>query len=93
MHTTNLRKVGGSVMLAVPPALLDVLQLQPGTRVGIAVEKGRLVVQPQQRPRYTLDELLAQCDPKARHSKQGSKRASKPEREWLDSGPIGGELI
>ena len=23
MHTTNLRKVGGSVMLAVPPALLD----------------------------------------------------------------------
>ena len=27
MHTTNLRKVGGSVMLAVPPALLDVLQL------------------------------------------------------------------
>ena len=25
MHTTKLRKVGGSVMLAVPPALLDVL--------------------------------------------------------------------
>jgi hypothetical protein len=23
VHTTNLRKVGGSVMLAVPPALLD----------------------------------------------------------------------
>ena len=26
MHTTNLRKVGGSVMLAVPPAMLDPLQ-------------------------------------------------------------------
>ena len=25
MHTTNLRKVGGSVMLAVPPAILDLL--------------------------------------------------------------------
>ena len=25
MHTTNLRKVGGSVMMAVPPALLDML--------------------------------------------------------------------
>lgn len=23
MHTINLRKVGGSVILAVPPALLD----------------------------------------------------------------------
>ncbi|MBV9567389.1 MAG: antitoxin, partial [Hyphomicrobiales bacterium] len=34
MHTTNLRKVGGSVMLAVPPALLDVLHLAPGAKVG-----------------------------------------------------------
>jgi antitoxin ChpS len=85
MHTTNLRKVGGSVMLAVPPALLDVLQLQPGARVGIAVERGRLVVEPRQRPRYTLNELLAQCDPKAQRSKR--------EREWLNSKPVGGELI
>jgi antitoxin ChpS len=85
MHTTNLRKVGGSVMLAVPPALLDILQLQPGAQVGIAVESGRLVVEPRQRRRYTLAELLAQCDPKARRSKW--------EREWLDSKPVGGELI
>jgi antitoxin ChpS len=89
MHTTNLRKVGGSVMLAVPPALLDVLQLQPGAKVGIAIESGRLVVQPRKRPRYTLDELLAQCNPNARRS----KRTSKQEREWLDSKPVGRELI
>jgi antitoxin ChpS len=89
MHTTSLRKVGGSIMLAVPPALLNVLQLQPGAKVGIAVESGRLVVEPRQRPRYTLDELLAQCNPKARRSKQGSKQ----DREWLDSKPVGGELI
>ena len=85
MHTTNLRKVGGSVMLAVPPALLDILHLQPGAKVGIAVQNGRLVVEPQQRPRYTLDELIAQCNPKARRTKQ--------EREWLESKPVGGELI
>ena len=90
MHTTNLRKVGGSVMLAVPPALLDILHLQPGAKVGIAVESGRLVVEPQQRCRYTLNELLAQCDPKARRA-QGS--AKKEEQEWLDSKPVGGELI
>jgi len=85
MHTTNLRKVGGSVMLAVPRAVLDVLRLRPGARVGIAVERGRLVVEPQKRPRYTLDELLAQCNPKARRSKE--------EREWLDNEPVGDELI
>jgi antitoxin ChpS len=85
MHTTNLRKVGGSVMLAVPPALLDILHLQPGAKVGIAVKSGRLVVEPRPRRRYTLDELLAQCNPKAPRSKE--------EREWLDSKPVGGELI
>jgi antitoxin ChpS len=89
MHTTNLRKVGGSVMLAVPPALLDLLQLQPGAKVGIAVKSGRLVVEPRPRLRYTLDELLAQCNPKPRHSNRGSKQ----EREWLDSKAVGGELI
>jgi len=85
MHTTNLRKVGGSVMLAVPPALLDILHLQPGAQVGITVESGRLIVEPKQRRRYTLDELLAKCNPKARRSRK--------EREWLDSKAVGGELI
>lgn len=85
MHTTNLRKVGGSVMLAVPPALLDVLQLRPGAKVGLAVQNGRLVVEPQRKPRYTLAELLARCNPKISRSKE--------ERKWLDDKPTGGELI
>jgi antitoxin ChpS len=85
MHTTSLRKVGGSVMLAVPPAVLDVLHLRPGSKVGLAVQNGRLVVEPRQRPRYTLNELLAQCNPKAPRSKE--------DREWLDSKRVGGELI
>jgi antitoxin ChpS len=85
MHTTNLRKVGGSIMLAVPPALLDILHLRPGAKVGLAVRSGRLVVEPLQRPRYTLDELLAQCNPKAPRGKH--------EREWLDDAPVGGESI
>jgi mRNA-degrading endonuclease toxin of MazEF toxin-antitoxin module len=53
--------------------------------VGLAVRGGRLVVEPQQRPRYTLAELLVQCNPKARRSKE--------EREWLDDQRAGGELI
>ena len=70
MHTTKLRKVGGSVMLAIPPALLDIPHLHPGAKVGIAVESGCLVVEPQQRRRYTLAELLAQCDPRAPRPKE-----------------------
>lgn len=30
VHTTHLRKVGGSIMLAVPPAFLDQMHLQAG---------------------------------------------------------------
>jgi antitoxin ChpS len=85
MHTTNLRKVGGSVMLAVPPALLDVLNLGPGAKVGIAVENGRLIVESQLKPRYQLAELLGRCDIRARRGKQ--------DREWLEDKAIGDELI
>ncbi len=85
MHTTNLRKVGGSIMLAVPPALLDILRLRPGVKVGIAIESGRLVVEPQQRPRYALGELLAQCDPKARRTRE--------DRDWSRNKATGAEII
>ncbi len=85
MYTTNLRKVGGSIMLAVPPALLDVLHLTAGAKVGMAVDNGRLVIEPTARPRYTLDELLAQCD--------ASAEITAEDREWLDARPVGSELL
>lgn len=85
MHITNLRKVGGSVMLAVPPALLDILKLSAGSKVGIAVDNGRLVVEPFTRPRYTMAELLAVSD--------YSHPQSTEEREWVDASAVGRELI
>jgi antitoxin ChpS len=85
MHTTNLRKVGGSVMLSVPPAFLDQLHLQVGATVGLAVDHGRLVVAPHPRPHYTLAELLAASD--------YSQPLSAEEREWVDAPAVGGELV
>jgi antitoxin ChpS len=85
MHTTHLRKVGGSVMLALPPALLDLLQLKVGATVSVEVADGRLVVDPQPKPRYTLEELLALSD--------FSQPLTEEDREWLDAPPVGGELI
>lgn len=84
MHTTSLRKVGGSVMLAVPPAFLDQLNLQSGSTVGLAVEHGCLVVHPRPRPRYTLAELLAASD--------YSRPQPAAEREWVDAPAVGREL-
>jgi antitoxin ChpS len=81
MHTTILRMVGGSIMLAIPPAILDLLHLRSGATVGLAVERGRLVIEPTLRPRNSLDELLAQCD--------ASADLSAEERAWLDNKPVG----
>ena len=72
-------------MMAVPPALLDLLHLQAGATVGLTVDHGRLVVEPRPRPRYSLDELLAQCD--------ASAEPTAEDREWLDATPVGGELL
>lgn len=85
MYTTNLRKVGGSVMLAVPPAFLDQLHLHAGATVGLAVDQGRLVVNPSPRVRYTLAELLAASD--------YSQPQPADEREWVDAPATGGELL
>lgn len=85
MHTTRLRKVGGSVMLAVPPALLEILRLKPGAEVGMTTESGRLVIGPKPRPRYSLDELLSECKP--------SRGRSARDHEWLSGPPAGLELL
>jgi antitoxin ChpS len=86
VHTTHLRKVGGSVMLTLPPAVLDALELSVGAKVGLAVDNGRLVIEPQRRrPRYTVEELLAASD--------YSQPRTAEEQEWLSSPPIGRELL
>jgi len=72
-------------MLAVPPAVLDLLELRVGTKVDIDVENGRLVIEPRLRPSYSLDELLAQCDESA--------ALSTEDRDWIDANPAGNELL
>lgn len=84
MSTTNLRRVGGSIMMALPRAFLDQLHLRAGSPVEIEVDQGRLIVE-SAKPKYSLEELLAQCDTTA--------EMSADEREWLNSEPVGRELL
>ena len=85
MYTTRLKKVGGSVMLAVPPAGLKTLGLSTDSEVGMTIDNGCLVIEPQKRPHYSLEELLAQCDPHAEISEGG--------REWIDAPAVGKEIL
>jgi antitoxin ChpS len=70
MYTTRLKKVGGSIMLAVPPAVLKTLELSTDSEVGMTINNGCLIIEPQKRPHYSLEELLAQCDPHAEMSEE-----------------------
>jgi antitoxin ChpS len=85
MHTTYLRKVGGSVMLSIPPAILEMLHLQAGATVGVLVEGDRLIIDPQPRKRYTLEELMSQCD--------ASRPLSAEDKKWVNDEPVGRELL
>jgi antitoxin ChpS len=84
-HKARLRKVGGSVMLAIPPALLDALDLSPDEPVGLTIKGGRLVVEPEPRRRYSLDDLIAQCDRKTRRLPD--------DQQWVSGERAGRELI
>jgi antitoxin ChpS len=81
----RLRKVGGSVMVAIPPAALEALQLKPNADVDVSVKDGRLVLEARARRRYTLEELLARCRP--------ARRRSGEDEAWLVGRPVGKELI
>ena len=85
MHLTKLRAVGGSVMFAIPKPILEGLDLQVNAQVGLSVSDGRLIVEPHPRRRYTLEELMTQCDLSAPMTDE--------EREWLEAEPVGREII
>lgn len=81
MLTSTLRNVGGSVMMSIPKSLLEGLGFTANSKVDLSVEDGRLVVAPRKRPKYTLDELLAQCN----------LSAPAIDEEWDAAPPVGRE--
>lgn len=85
MLTATLRAVGGSVMVAIPKPILEGLSLAANEKVALRVDAGRLVIEKRSRPRYTLDELLAACEPDADQD--------AVERDWDDTAPVGREVI
>lgn len=84
-NIATLRTVGGSVMMVIPKPLLETLGVTTNAKLDLTVEDGRLVAVPRKRPKYTLDELMAQCDLDAPWTEE--------EQEWLDMKPVGREII
>lgn len=85
--TTTVKKAGGSLMVTVPAAVRDALQLVEGQELTVRIDAGRLVYETKRRrrrPKYTLAELLAQCDVDQPYSEE--------EKAWLNAPPVGREI-
>jgi antitoxin ChpS len=80
MSATKVQKWGNSMALRIPAPTLRSWGITEGQPVSLTVEGGNLVIRPVQQ-RYTLAELLSQCDPAA--------PLGPVEREWLNDGSIG----
>src|SRR5579859_6319247 len=72
--------VNGKSVVRVSSAGLAVLDQLKSQKTNVVSSK-----ESQQRPRVTLDELLAHCNPRVPQSKE--------EREWLAGKPVGRGLI
>ena len=86
MASVTLRNLGGSVVMAVPKKILNLVQLDAGSKVDLHVEHGRLIVAPRKKPKYTLQELLSRCRP-------GDLKPKRGDRAWLSGGPVGKESL
>ena len=80
MSTVKLRKVGGSTMLTIPPAILEALPFSSNSTLKLTVNNGELTVS-DARPRYNLDELL-----------DGFVPDLEADTEWLNAPSVGREL-
>lgn len=92
-NVTTLKPAGGSLIMTVPANIRKALSLVAGTQLSVSVEGTKMVVEalapgedaPRlRRPKYTLDELVAQCDFDAPMSEE--------ERAWHDAQPVGREI-
>ncbi|CAL8475876.1 AbrB/MazE/SpoVT family DNA-binding domain-containing protein [Caballeronia sp. S22] len=78
----SIQKWGNSAAVRLPATLLDQVHLSLGDRLTVEVRPEGIVLAPA-RPRYSLEDLVAQCDPKA----------PLPEdlAAWNDTKPVGRE--
>ena len=84
MSQTKIQKWGHSMALRIPATTVRSWGVGEGQAVSLNVENGALVARPAQK-RYSLNELLSQCD--------FTQPMSAEDREWIDAPPVGLEDI
>ncbi|EGJ7722281.1 type II toxin-antitoxin system ChpS family antitoxin [Escherichia coli] len=79
----TIKRWGNSSGMVIPNVVMKELNLRPGQSVEAQVSKNQLILTPISR-RYSLDELLAQCDMNATELSE--------QDVWGKSTPAGDEI-
>ena len=77
---TMIQQWGNSLALRIPKAFAQQANVKKGSRIKLTVEKNRLVMEPVEKRKITLKELLAGVTPENIH----------PETDW--GKPMGKEI-
>ena len=85
MAQSSLRAVGGSVMVTIPKSLMESLGLAVNDKVALKLNGDALEMRPVSKPKYSLEELLGQCEP--------DSETNPIDTDWDDARPIGREII
>lgn len=82
---TQVRKIGNSAGAIIPAPVLKELKLREGDSIDVSIVDNCIVIKPtQEKPRYTLDELLKKCNPNAPKNKELDA--------WDNITPVGNEI-
>ena len=77
---TMIQQWGNSLALRIPKAFAQQAKVKKGSRVRLTVEKNRMVIEPVEKTKITLESLLAKVTPENIH----------PETNW--GKPMGKEI-
>ena len=66
--TTTIQKWGNSMALRLPKAAAEAAHVGQGTKVHIHVIKGKIIIVPEGKPRYTLRELAGKITARNRQA-------------------------
>jgi len=80
----SIRKIGNSKGAVIPAPLLKELGVDAGHIMQANVVDGRLVIEKMSTPEYSIDELLAQCQPEV-------MSLDSDDSAWLNDIPVGKE--
>jgi antitoxin component of MazEF toxin-antitoxin module len=81
----EIQKWGNSAAIRLNKALLEQVASGIGGRVEAEVKNGGIFLKPVKQPRYTLDDLLANCD-------RDKIRLDEEDLAWLNDKPQGKEI-